>query len=33
LLKGAEKLVDGERARLDELFYRYPELGRAWVLK
>ncbi len=33
LLKGAERLVDWERARLNQLFYRYPELGRAWVLK
>ena len=33
LLKGAERLVDWEKARLNELFYRYPELGRAWVLK
>jgi len=31
--KGAERLVDWEKARLSELFYRYPELGRAWVLK
>jgi transposase len=33
LLKGAERLVDWERAKLKQLFYRYPELGRAWVLK
>ncbi len=33
LLKGAERLVDWEKARLNELFYRYPDLGRAWVLK
>jgi len=33
LLKGAERLADWEKARLNELFYRYPELGRAWVLK
>ena len=33
LLKGAERLVDWEKARLNELFYRYPELGRAWLLK
>ena len=33
LPKGAERLVDWEKARLNELFYRYPELRRAWVLK
>jgi len=33
LLKGAERLVDWEKARLNELFYRYPDLRRAWVLK
>jgi len=33
LLKGAERLADWEKARLNELFYCYPELGRAWVLK
>jgi transposase len=33
LLKGAERLAGWEKARLNELFYRYPELGRAWVLK
>ena len=33
LLKGAERLADWERARLNQLFYRYPDLGRAWVLK
>ena len=33
LLKGAERLVDGEKGRLDQLFGRYPELKRAWVLK
>jgi len=33
LRKGAERLSDWEKARLDKLFYRYPELGRAWVLK
>ena len=26
LLKGAERLVGWEKARLNELFYRYPEL-------
>jgi len=33
LLKGAEKLDDRERERLNQLFYCYPELKRAWVLK
>jgi transposase len=33
LLKGAERLTDWERERLSHLFYRYPELERAWVLK
>jgi transposase len=33
LLKGAERLVDWEKARLNELFYRYPELKRAWMIK
>ena len=33
MLKGAERLVLWERARLNQLFYRYPELKRAWVLK
>jgi transposase len=33
LLKGVEKLADGEKERLNRLFYRYPELKRAWVLK
>ena len=33
LLKGTERLADWERAKLNQLFYRYPELGRAWVLK
>ncbi len=33
LLKGAERLADGEKTRLNQLFYRYPELGRTWVLK
>lgn len=33
LLKGAERLADWERTRLNQLFYRYPELGRAWLLK
>ena len=33
LLKGAERLADWEKAKLNQLFYRYPELRRAWVLK
>jgi transposase len=33
LLKGAERLVGWERAKLNRLFYSYPELGSAWVLK
>jgi len=33
LLKGAERLADWEKERLNQLFYRYPELKRAWVLK
>jgi len=33
LLKGAERLVDWERERLNRLFYYYPELKKAWVLK
>ena len=33
LLKGAEKLTGWEKARLNQLFYRYPELERAWLLK
>jgi len=33
LLQGAERLADGEKERLNQLFNRYPELKRAWVLK
>ena len=33
LLKGAERLAHWEKARLNQLFSRYPELRRAWVLK
>ena len=33
LLKGAERLSGWEKARLNQLFYRYPELRRAWMLK
>ena len=33
LLKGAERLADWEKEKLNQLFYRYPELKRAWLLK
>ena len=33
MLKRDERLVDWEKARLNELFHRYPDLGRVWVLK
>jgi len=33
LLKGAERLADWERERLNRLFCYYPELKKAWVLK
>ena len=33
LLKGAERLTDWERIRLNQLFNHYPELERAWLLK
>ena len=33
MLKRVERLVDWEKTRLNELFYRYPELRRAWELK
>ena len=33
LLKGAERLTDWERTRLNQLFNHYPELERAWLLK
>ena len=33
LLKGGERLADWEKLKLNQLFYRYPELKRAWVLK
>jgi len=33
LLKGAERLADWEKEKLSQLFCRYPELKRAWVLK
>jgi len=33
LLKAAERLADWEKERLNQLFYRYPELRRAWTFK
>lgn len=33
LLKGAERLTDWEKAKLNQLFSRYPTLNRAWMLK
>jgi hypothetical protein len=33
LLKAVERLTDGDKARLNQLFYCYPELEKAWVLK
>ena len=33
LLKGAERLTDWEKAKLNQLFCRYPTLKRAWMLK
>ena len=33
LLKGTERRADWEKKKLNQLFYRYPELKRAWVLK
>ena len=33
LLKGAKRLAAREKERLNQLFYRYPELKKAWVLK
>jgi len=33
LLKGAERLADWEKERLNRLFYCYPELKKAWVFK
>jgi len=33
LLKGAERLTDWEKAKLNQLFYRYPTLKRSWMLK
>lgn len=33
LLKGAERLADWEKERLSQLFCRYPELKRAWMVK
>ena len=33
LLKGAERLTDGEKARLTQLFRSYPQVEKAWTLK
>ena len=33
LLKGSERLADREKERLKQLFCRYPELKKAWMLK
>ena len=33
LLKGAERLADWEKLKLNQLFHRYPELKGAWMLK
>jgi len=33
LLKGVERLAEGERARLSQLFQLYPEVKRAWLVK
>jgi transposase len=33
LLKGAERLAGKEKMGLNQLFHRYPELQRAWMLK
>ena len=33
LLKGTERLADREKERLNQLFYCYPELEKAWVFK
>ena len=33
LFKGAERLANWEKERLNQLFHRYPELKKAWVLK
>ena len=33
MLKGAERLTDWEKERLNRLFYCYPEIRKAWVLK
>jgi len=32
-LKGAEKLTDWERPRLNQLLYLYPESNKAWLFK
>jgi transposase len=33
LLKGTERLADWERGKLSALFFRYPEIHKAWALK
>jgi len=33
LLKGTEKLADWERGKLSALFFRYPEVHKAWKLE
>ena len=33
MLKGVERLCDWEEERLSQLFYRYPDLKRAWMFK
>jgi len=33
LLKGTERLADWEKRKLNQLFYCYLDLKRAWVLK
>lgn len=33
LLKGTERLADWERGKLSALFFRYPEVYKAWELK
>jgi len=33
LLKGAEKLADWEREKLNRVFFRYPEVHKAWEVK
>jgi transposase len=33
LLKGAEKVADWEKEKLDRVFFRYPEVHKAWEVK